>query len=62
MKKNKFIKLKMIWAIIKGRTVVYRADFAAGTGLMIRTEKGCIVENHFIGIQITDYKGEPIIG
>ena len=62
MKEKKFLKLRMIWAIIKGRTVVYRAEFIAGTGLMIRTDKACIIENHFVGIPITDYKGEKIIG
>ena len=62
MKEEKFPKLKMIWAIIKGRTVVYNADFIAGQGLYVRTDKYCIINNHFVGVSIKNHSDEKISG
>jgi len=46
--KLKFLKLRMIWNIIRGRTVVYKAEFEDGT-LHIKNIKsivvGCICNN-----------------
>ena len=60
--KLKFPKLRMIWAIIRGRSVIYKAEFIAGMGLRVKTDKSCIVSNNFVGLGITDHKGERIVG
>ena len=58
----KFPKLRMIWGIIRGRTVVYKAEFIAGMGLRAKTDKACIVNNNFVGIPIKDHNGEKLVG
>jgi len=40
----RFLKLRMIWAIIRGRTVVYNATLTP-EGLQLLNEKGACVFN-----------------
>lgn len=43
-------KLKMIWAILRGRTVVSHAKIKGM--ILITSEKGCIFDNKFEGVSI----------
>ncbi len=49
MKKKRFIKLRLIWAIIRGRTVVYKAEIDMAQNILnFTTTKGSIVNCRFI--------------
>ena len=61
--KLKFPKIRMIWAIIRGRSVVYKIEVTKGFGFRVKTDKACIVGCTFVGgIVIKDHKGVKIAG
>lgn len=51
----------MIWAIIRGRTVVFNADISI-KGLAVRTDKAVIINNRFDGIGLKDKDNIPVVG
>lgn len=51
----RFLKLRMIWAIIRGRTVVYNAELSP-KGIMVRTEKAHIINCMFNNYGIINKK------
>lgn len=57
----RFLKLRMIWAIIRDRTVVYNADLSP-EGLMILTDKACVFNNRFNSFGIINNDGIQLIG
>ena len=61
MKKKRFLKLSMIYAIIKGRTVVYNADISI-EGIKVRTDKSCVINCQFNMVGVKNKNEVPIIG
>jgi len=57
----KFLKLRMIYAILRGRTVVYKAHITT-KGLRVITEKAVIISNTFDSVGIKNHSGQYIIG
>jgi len=49
--KNRYLKLKMIYAILKGRTVVFKAEITP-KGLKILTEKAVVNKCTFDTVEI----------
>jgi len=58
--KSKFPKLRMIWAIIRGRSVVYKVEFIAGMSPRLKTDKACVVNCYFVGMHIRDKDNKEI--
>jgi len=54
--KNRFLKLKMIYAIIRGRTVVFKAEISP-KGLKVSTEKAVIDSCIFNAVEIKNHLG-----
>ena len=51
----------MIYAIIKGRTVVYNADISI-EGIKVRTDKSCVINCQFNMVGVKNKNEVPIIG